>query len=222
MDIKAVQNVIQAGQKKTAIKQMSKEKKENGVNQNALDKAAGVVFEKSQELKNAGTYSNLSKENLAEVDRLKLQVDQKMEQAFYMMAMEAMDGQNTGLKNAIEQILSERADKITPEMVEQAEADVSEGGFFSPESVSERILDFAKAISNGNNAKSDLLKNAFIKGFEDSAKIWGDDLPEISQKTYDLVMEGFDAWNAESAETSETSSDDSPNDEPDHADAQSK
>jgi hypothetical protein len=133
-----------------------------------------------------------------------------MEQAFYMMAMEAMDGQNTGLKNAIEQILSNRADEITPEMVEQAEEDVSEGGFFSPESVSERILDFAKAISDGNNAKSALLKDAFIKGFEESAKIWGDDLPEISQKTYDLVMEGFDAWDAESAEAPEPDSDDTP------------
>jgi hypothetical protein len=75
VNIKSVQNVIQAGTKKATIKQMSKEKKENGVNQKALDNAAGVVFEKSQELKTAGTYSNLSKENLAEVDRLKLQVD---------------------------------------------------------------------------------------------------------------------------------------------------
>ena len=38
------------------------------------------------------------------------------------------------------------------------------------------------------------MKDAFIKGFKDATKAWGKELPELSQKTYDKVMEKFDAW----------------------------
>ena len=36
------------------------------------------------------------------------------------------------------------------------------------------------------------MRNAFKKGYEQAEKTWGGKLPEISQKTYDAVMEGFD------------------------------
>ena len=35
---------------------------------------------------------------------------------------------------------------------------------------------------------------AFKKGFEQATKAWGDELPEISQKTYDAVVEKFNNW----------------------------
>ena len=38
------------------------------------------------------------------------------------------------------------------------------------------------------------MKDAFIKGFKEATKAWGKELPELSQKTYDKVMEKFDAW----------------------------
>ncbi len=211
MDIRAIQQLNQLNSQKTTLEQKSKQandKKESndtGKVQSVIAEAA-VVFEKSSETSVSINYSNTAQEKLSEVDRLKLQVDQKMNSAFYMMVKETLNGQNAGMKAAIEQILSERADEITPEMVEEAKADTEEGGFFSPESVAERILDFAKALSGNNNEKSDLLKDAFIKGFEEVEEIWGDELPEISQKTYDLVMDGFDAWKNEGsqAEVSES------------------
>ena len=36
------------------------------------------------------------------------------------------------------------------------------------------------------------MRNAFKKGYEQAEKTWGGKLPEISRKTYDAVMEGFD------------------------------
>ena len=55
-------------------------------------------------------------------------------------------------------------------------------------------LDFAKALSGNDPEKADLLIDAFKKGFEDATKSWGKDLPDISQRTYDAVLDKFDKW----------------------------
>lgn len=80
-----------------------------------------------------------------------------------------------------------------------AQAMIEGDGPYSPESVSNRLVDFAKAISGGDKSKIELLTGAIEKGFEEAAKAWGGELPEISQKTYDLVKEKLAAWAAEDA-----------------------
>ena len=57
---------------------------------------------------------------------------------------------------------------------------------------SSRILDFATALTGGDPSKIEEMRNAFKKGYAQAEKTWGGKLPEISQKTYDAVMEGFD------------------------------
>ena len=36
------------------------------------------------------------------------------------------------------------------------------------------------------------MRDAFKKGFQQATKSWGQDLPDISNQTYDAVMKGFD------------------------------
>ena len=74
---------------------------------------------------------------------------------------------------------------------------------------SDRILDFAKALSGGDPDKIETMKNAFIKGFKEATGAWGKDLPDISQRTYDAVMEKFDAWSKEAKKTDEVKNNDS-------------
>lgn len=69
-------------------------------------------------------------------------------------------------------------------------------GALGIEATSNRIVNFAKAISGGDKSKLDALKNAIDKGFKEAEKILGE-LPEISQKTYDMIMEKLDAWEKE-------------------------
>ncbi|KLO23948.1 MULTISPECIES: hypothetical protein [unclassified Marinitoga] len=69
-----------------------------------------------------------------------------------------------------------------------------EDGQWSPEAVSDRIIEFAKSISGGDKSKINLLKDAVKKGFDDVKGILGGKLPEVSEKTYDLVMKKFEAW----------------------------
>lgn len=76
----------------------------------------------------------------------------------------------------------------------EAQAMIGEGGYLSPEKVSDRIVDFAKAISGGDKEKLDVLTSAIKEGFKQAEKALGQELPEISQKTYDLVMQKLDEW----------------------------
>lgn len=83
---------------------------------------------------------------------------------------------------------------VDAETKAQAQADIAEDGYWGVEKTSDRILDFAKALSGGDTSKAETLLEAFKKGFEEATRTWGKELPEISQKTYDAVLEKFEAW----------------------------
>ncbi len=84
--------------------------------------------------------------------------------------------------------------KIDAETKAKAQESISEDGYWGVKATSKRILDFAKAISNNDPSKIDMLKDAFKKTYEEVKEYFGGELPEISQKTYDAVMTGFDEW----------------------------
>lgn len=75
----------------------------------------------------------------------------------------------------------------------EAQSMIAPGGPFSAEAVSDRLVDFAKAISGGDIEKLGKLKEAIEEGFKQAEAILGE-LPEISKETYKLVMEKLDAW----------------------------
>ena len=93
---------------------------------------------------------------------------------------------------------------VDDETIRKAQEDIGIDGYYGVNKTSERIIDFAKALSGGDPSKIDLLKNAVIKGFEKAESMWGGKLPEISKQTYEKVMAEFDAWeNAAYGEVSE-------------------
>ncbi len=87
--------------------------------------------------------------------------------------------------------------EIDAETRQSAQEAISEEGYWGVKQTSERILEFAKTISGGDKSKIDTLIGAFKEGFEAAKEAFGGVLPEISQQTYDKVMEGFEAWKAE-------------------------
>lgn len=89
---------------------------------------------------------------------------------------------------------------VSPEEQQAALEAISPGGEWSPEAVSENILNMAKALSGGDVSKLELLKNAVVKGFEAAETTWGGKLPSITDETYDLIMKGFDEWAKEGTE----------------------
>lgn len=99
-------------------------------------------------------------------------------------------------------VLSKDGTKLNIEVDEatrkKAEEDISEDGYWGVDKTAGRIMDFAKALSGGDPSKIETLRKAVQGAFKDAEKQWGSKLPEISQKTYDEVMNRFDKWAEES------------------------
>ena len=80
---------------------------------------------------------------------------------------------------------------VDPETKAQAQKDIAEDGYWGVNQTSDRIVQFATALTGGDPDKLDEMMDAFKKGFKQAEKAWGGELPEISQKTYDAVIEKF-------------------------------
>lgn len=168
------------------------------------DKAeTGVVYEKSSQTdKDTVT----KKTDYAIVAKLKADAEQRTSQ-LRSLVEKMMTKQGTAIANAdsMWSFLADGNFTVDEETQKQAQADIAEDGYWGVEQTSDRILDFAKALSGNDPEKADLLIDAFKKGFEDATKSWGKDLPDISRRTYDAVLEKFDKWkNGSTTETAGT------------------
>ncbi len=83
----------------------------------------------------------------------------------------------------------------------QAQADIAEGGYWSVDKTSERILDFAKTLAGDDTEKLEEMREAFKKGYDQAEKTWGGELPDISRQTFNAVMKGFDELTGTTTET---------------------
>lgn len=92
------------------------------------------------------------------------------------------------------------------ETIAQAKKDIADDGYWGVSQTSDRIYDFALALSGGDDKKMQDMVKAVEKGFKEATKTWGKELPEISSNTYDAVMKKFDSWfeqNGSSARTAD-------------------
>ena len=89
---------------------------------------------------------------------------------------------------------------VTEEDSAKAAKSIEDGGEYSVNSVTDRIMNMAKALAGDDPTKIDMLKNAVIKGFEGAVGLLGknsmDEMPDITNKTYESVMKQFDDWKA--------------------------
>ncbi|MGI6752290.1 MAG: hypothetical protein ACOX4U_06685 [Anaerovoracaceae bacterium] len=104
--------------------------------------------------------------------------------------------QGKKFKNSAEMYEALRDGKLNvdPATAAQAQAEISEDGFWGVEQTSDRMVSFAKALTGGDPAKGEEMKAAFIKGFEEAKKAWGGALPSICNETYDATIKKFDEW----------------------------
>lgn len=163
---------------------------------------SGVIYEKSSD-----TNTVTKKTNSALVAKLKADAEQRTSQLRSLVEkMMSQQGQTIGKADDMWKFLAKGDFTVDAATKAQAQADIAEDGYWGVEQTSDRILDFAKALSGNDPDKADELLAAFKKGFEQATKSWGDKLPDISQRTYDAVVEKFDAWKngtavAEAAQT---------------------
>ncbi len=84
--------------------------------------------------------------------------------------------------------------KVDDETIAQAQKDVAEDGYYGVNQTSDRLFDFAKALSGGDAETMEKMRGAVIKGFEEAERIWGESLPQISKDTFNATMDKFDTW----------------------------
>lgn len=161
---------------------------------NTTTNETGVVYEPSGETAPAKkTYT----QNTALINQLKADAEARTAQ-LKSLVEKLISGQGNAIGTAddsgIWSFLRKGEFTVDAATKAQAEADIAEDGYWGVEQTSSRILDFAKALTGGNPDKIEEMRDAFEKGFKQATKTWGDELPEISQKTYDATMKKFDDW----------------------------
>lgn len=164
----------------------------------------GVIYEKSSE---TSSDTVTKKTDYAMIEKLKADAEQRTAQLRSLVEkMMTKQGVTIATADSMWSFLAKGEFEVDAETKAQAQADIAEDGYWGVEQTSDRILDFAKALSGNDPEKADMLLEAFKKGFEEATKTWGDELPEISQRTYDAVLEKFEQWKngTETAEAAQT------------------
>lgn len=153
--------------------------------------STGVVYEPSAEAVKASTKTYKTDANL--VAKLKADADNRTAQLqSIVQKMLTKQGEAYGTANDMWSLLASGKFSVDPATKAQAQADIAEDGYWGVSQTSQRILDFATALTGGDPDKIEDMRAAFKKGFAQAEKKWGGSLPDISQKTYDAVMKGFD------------------------------
>lgn len=171
--------------------------------ENKKQEESGVIYEKTSSdgyyhLKNSALIEQLKNDNEAHISSLRDIVNK----------MITKQGNTLAKADDIWSFLASGNYTVDEAAKKKAQEEISEDGYWGVKQTSYRILDFAKALSGNDTSKADLLLDAFKKGFNEATKTWGKELPDISKKTYDAVLEKFDIWKKQGTEEkSETSTD---------------
>lgn len=155
---------------------------------------AGVVYESS-----ANSVSK--KDNSALIAKLKADSQNRISQMQSLVTqMFEKQGIKIGTADDMWKALAGGNFTADAATIAQAQEDISEDGYWGVNQTSQRIFDFAVALSGGDEETMEKMKAAVEKGFKLATKSWGRDLPEISNNTYDAVMEKFDNYFNENKE----------------------
>jgi HEPN domain-containing protein len=169
------------------------------VNQNAENKQTkpeetpAAVYEKSEPITEAPKKTYTRDE--VTINRLKAEADRRT-QSLRQLVQKLLikQGETYNDSTDIYQMLREGKVSVDDETRAQAQKDIAEDGYWGVEQTSNRLVEFAKAISGEDPAKADKLIEAVKKGLEEAKKAWGGELPEICQRTIDTTIKKLEEW----------------------------
>jgi len=167
---------------------------------------SGAVYEPSKETA-ASSAKKTYKPDTQLISKLQADADARTAQ-LRSLVEKMMSGQTNayGKANDIWQFLRKGDYTVDPATKLQAQKDIAEDGYWGVEQTSDRIIDFANALTGGDPDKIDEMRDAFKKGYKQAEKTWGGQLPDISQRTYDAVLEKFDKMAEEAKKTASAKS----------------
>ena len=155
-----------------------------------------AVYEPSAETEKTDTVTAKQK-NEAIISRLKADAEARTQQLQQLVQQMISKQRNAyGQANDMWKFLASGNFTVDAQTKAQAQADIAEDGYWGVKQTSERIFDFAKALSGGDMDKMKEMQAAFEKGFKQATKTWGKELPQISQDTRSAVNKLFEDFYA--------------------------
>lgn len=189
MAINSINNYVSAAASTVATDSKASSKKTES---SRNDTSTGVIYEKGSSDKSS---SSQKTQNSALIAKMKADSDNRISQLRGIVEqMMSKQGAAIGKADDMWSFLAGGNFTVSADVKAQAQADIAEDGYWGVNQTSDRILDFAKALSGNDKSKAQELADAFKKGFDQATKAWGGKLPDISQQTYDKVLEKFDNW----------------------------
>lgn len=188
MSISSINNISDISKISTVSSSVKASVTEKNIEEKAVRQDTYVKSKKEDEKDQTGIYS---RESI--IEELKNAEEQRVK-AFQetIKSMLAQQGETVNLTFRGQGL------HVTEEKRLAAEKAISEGGEYSVENVTDRIMKMAKALAGDDPTKIDTLQNAVIKGFKGAAGVLGkkglSDMPDITQKTYDSIMKEFADW----------------------------
>lgn len=152
----------------------------------------GVIYEASQKSDTAAAQKTYT-QNTNLVNKLKADAEAHAQQLQNIVQqLMGKQGQTYNTANGIWSFLAGGNFTVDAATQAQAQKDIAEDGYWGVEQTSDRIIDFATALTGGDPDKIEEMREAFKKGYKAAEDTWGGQLPDISQRTYDAVMQKFD------------------------------
>ena len=178
MAINSINNYVSAASTVATDSKVSSKKTESSKN----DTSTGVIYEKGSSDKSS---SSQKTQNSALIAKMKADSDSRISQLRGIVEqMMSKQGAAIGKADDMWSFLAGGNFTVSADVKAQAQADIAEDGYWGVNQTSDRILDFAKALSGNDKSKAQELADAFKKGFDQATKAWGGKLPDISQQTF--------------------------------------
>lgn len=138
------------------------------------------------------------------VDSLKADLDNQMSRFTNMMTqMFQKQGITANLSqgNDFWKFMASGNYSVDAKTKADAQAAISEDGYWGVSQTSQRIFDFAKALAGDDPEKMKEMQAAVEKGFKQAEDAWGGSLPSICGDTHTAIGKLFDDYYAEKGVT---------------------
>ncbi len=192
MSVNGVTGVGQTYESSTASKSKASQNSEQSpVKQENTSSAA--VYEKSEPATEVSkkTYTR----DQITVDRLKAEADRRTQGLRELVKKLLLkQGETFSDETDIYKQLREGKVLVDDETRAQAQKDIAEDGYWGVEQTSDRLVEFAKALSGSDPEKANLMIDAVKKGLGEAKKAWGGNLPDICQRTIDTTIKKLEDW----------------------------
>jgi len=190
MDINGISQAMAANYENAKIGKDT-EKKNTETVDNAVAESAAAAYEKSD----AAEKKQPVKYDAATIEKMKAEAEMKTAQLRSLVEkMLLKQGQKfTTLADAFDMI-KEGTIEVDDETAAEAAKEVADDGYWGVEQTSERMFSFAKALAGNDPTKADSMLEALQKGYDEAAKQWGGELPEICQKTLEVTKKKLTDW----------------------------